>query len=169
MARKNRQEIIAMILSVIAAFALWIYVTGEQNPVKTTVINNVPVQLINTESLQQSGLALMPGQNFTVNLSISGKTFDVFNVSASDFNLVADMSTTLKKGVNSIIVESKGNPPKGINIIDKGYVIKVDLDSLTEKSVPVTIKVTGETKQGYGYLQPVPRPSEVLYQVLQNM
>lgn len=164
MVRKNKQEIMAMIICVIVAFALWLYVMSDVNPVKTTVVNNVPVELVNTESLEQSNLALLPDQHFTVNLSISGKTSDIFNVSAADFSLVADMSTSLKKGDNTISVEIK-NAPKGITVNEKAgalYVIKVKLDSLTEKSIPVVIKVTGDAKQGYSYLQPVPKPSEVI-------
>ena len=148
MVRKNKQEIMAMIICVIVAFALWLYVMSDVNPVKTTVVNNVPVELVNTESLEQSNLALLPDQHFTVNLSISGKTSDIFNVSAADFSLVADMSTSLKKGDNTISVEIK-NAPKGITVNEKAgalYVIKVKLDSLTEKSIPVVIKVTGDAK-----------------------
>lgn len=164
MVRKNKQEIMTMIICTIVAFALWLYVMGDKNPIKNTVIDNVPVELVNTESMTQSNLALLPDQHFTVNLTVSGKAMDVFNLSSSDFTLVADMSVILKKGDNSIPVEVK-KTPKGINVIEKGdfpYVVKVKLDPLIEKSIPVFVKVTGKAKNGYNYLQPVPRPIEVL-------
>lgn len=54
--------------------------------------------------------------------------------------------------------------PKGVQVVNKnGYLsVKVKLDLLVEKSVPITINVIGNTKPGYGYVQPVVRPTEAL-------
>lgn len=160
---KDKEQIMAIIASLFIAFVLWLYVMGEKNPIQTKVIQNVEVNLVNTENIEQSNLALMPNQNFTVDLTVTGRALDVYNAKPEDFRLEADMGGYLKKGDNNIPVEVKSTP-KGVQVVNKnGYAsIKVKLDLLVEKTVPITINITGSTKAGYGYVKPVIRPTEAL-------
>lgn len=165
MAHKDKQEIIAMVMALLAAFVFWAYVMGEKNPPRERVIRNVPVTLVNVENIEQANLALMPKQEYSVDLTITGKALDVFQVSAADFKLEADMGGYLKKGDNNIIPVQVKESPKGINVVTKAgypYTVKVKLDSLLIKSVPVVVNVKGNAKEGFGNNQPVARPSEVL-------
>lgn len=163
MANKDSGEVMAVIASVLIAFILWTYVMSEKNPIQTKVVENVPVTLTNMEAVEQSNLALISGQDFTVNLTVTGRALDVFNVSPGDFKVEADMSGYLKRGENNIPVEVKSTP-RGITVVNKtGYTyIRVKLDALAERSVPVSISIKGTSKEGYGYLSPLLKPSEVL-------
>lgn len=163
MVQKDKQELMITIFSIFIAFVLWLYVIGDKNPVQTKVIENVPVMLVNTENIPQANLALLPNQNFTVNLTITGRALDIFNVMPNDFTVEADMGGYLKKGDNNIPVEVKG-PPRGINVVNKnGYpYIRVKLDTLSNKSVPITVNVVGSAKEGYQYIKPVLRPTEAI-------
>ncbi|MCX7885023.1 MAG: CdaR family protein [Caloramator sp.] len=160
---KDKEQIMAIIASLFIAFILWIYVMGEKNPIQTKVIQNVEVNLINIENIEESNLALLPNQNFTVDLTVTGRALDVFNVKPEDFRVEADMGGYLKKGYNNIPIEVKAYP-KGVQVVNKNAYtyIKVKLDQLVEKSVSININITGNTKDGYGYVQPVIRPTEVL-------
>ena len=160
---KNRQEIMVFLVSLFVAFVLWLYFMGDKNPVQNRVIENIPVTLTNTDNISDSNLALSPNQNLMVNLTITGRTFDIYNAKPEDFKLEADMSGYLKKGDNKIPVEVKSSP-KGVSITSKnGYTyVKVRLDTFMEKSVPVTINISGDAKAGYGYIQPTVKPMEAL-------
>lgn len=166
MAHKSRQEIMAIIGCVLLAFVMWIYAMTDKNPSVPKKVDNIPVQLVNIEALEQYNLALVPEQNFTVSLDIKGKALDVYSADPADFTIVADLNNAayLKKGENNIQVEIKGTP-NGIQLENPTgipYYIKVKLEALDTKSVEVKINLTGTVKEGYGYLKPVPKPTEVV-------
>ena len=104
MVKKDRQQITIMILALLAAFIMWVYITNSENPQKSKTIYNVQVNLINQDNIQQSGLALLPDQSFTVSIKIIGSANDVNSITASDFTASADMNTELVSGENKIII-----------------------------------------------------------------
>jgi YbbR domain-containing protein len=163
MVQKDRQELMVSVLSIFIAFVLWLYVMGDKNPMQTKVIENIPVTLVNTENISQANLALLPNQNFTVNLAIEGRALDVFNSFPADFRVEADMGGYLKRGDNNIPVEVKSTP-RGISVMNKnGYpYIRIKLDSLVDKSVPVQVNIAGDAKDGYEYIEADVRPTDVL-------
>lgn len=162
MAKKDKKQIVAIIFSILTAFILWIYATGDKNQEKSKEIQNIPVSIVNAEAIEEANLALVPNQNFTVNLKIKGSTLKILSVTPDNFKLQADMSLGyLKKGFNNIPVEIT-NIPDGVMVIDKYAFIRVELDTLREKNVQVNINVTGMPQKGYGYLQPVAKPTAVV-------
>lgn len=162
---KDRQKVTAIVVSLFLAFIMWIYVMSDKNPIQQNAIEDIPVELVNTDYIEQSGLALVPNQKFSVSVTIKGRIMDIINVSASDFKIVADFNGyTLKKGDNNIPVEVRERP-KGTEVENKTgypYYIKVKLDKFVEKSVSVAVSVTGSAKEGYGFIKNQVRPSEVL-------
>lgn len=163
MADKEKRKIIAIILSIFLAFVLWLYVMGDKNPEQPPkVIENIPVTLVNTDAIGKVNLALIPNQNFTINLKIKARYLDLININPDSFKVEADMdSVGLRKGDNKILVKIT-SAPEGVTIIDKYPIIRVELDSLREKNVPVKITVTGNTAKGYGYVLPVVKPTAVV-------
>lgn len=166
MAHKSKQEITAIIASVLLAFIVWIYAMTDQNPMENDTIDNIPVQLINTEVLEQYNLTLSPEQNFTVSLNIRGRALDIYTADPANFKIVADLNNAafFQKGENNIPVEVRGIPT-GIQIQNPTgvpYYIKVKLERLDSKSVPVKINLSGSVKEGYGYLDEIIKPSEVV-------
>lgn len=166
MARKSKQEITAIVFSLLLAFVMWIYAMTDKNPMESRNVNNIPVQLVNTEAVEQYKLALSPEQSFTVNLVVKGKALDIYNADPASYNIVADLSNiaSLKKGDNIIPVDIV-TPPPGITVENKPgvpYQIKVKLEALETKSIGVNINLKGSVKEGYGYLEAITKPSEVL-------
>ena len=72
---KNKQKVIVQLVCILLSLCLWIYVTNIKNPIKSYELKNVPVEILNSNSLQDSGLALVPNQNFTrFRISFSSKS-----------------------------------------------------------------------------------------------
>ena len=101
---KNKNEtLIPKIISLLLSFGLWIYISNVENPVRTYEVKNIPVELVNLDSLTNSNFAVLENQNFTVDLKLEGPSTDVVKVRPEDFKIVADMSTyALKIGENTI-------------------------------------------------------------------
>lgn len=167
MARKSKQEIMAIIGALLLAFVMWIYAMAAKNPTETKTVSNIPVQLINVEALAKHGLALDPEQNFVISLDIEGKALDVYSANNPNyFKVVADLNSAIQlgKGENNIPIEIQ-DLPKGVQIDNPTgipYYIKVKLEKLEKKSVPVTINLTGTPKKGYGSLEAIKTPTEIV-------
>lgn len=157
------QKVVLVILSILLAFFLWLYVMGEKNPIQNKDLMNVPVVLTNVDAITQANLVQIPDQTFNVDLTLSGRAFDLSKITTNDIKVIADMSIGLKKGTNNVPIKII-YPQSRISVIpkNKSSFITVKLDALAEKTVPVIINTVGNVKEGYGYTKPVSRPAEVL-------
>lgn len=157
MDKVRRQQFIIKICCVIAAFALWLFITSTENPLTTYKVQNIPVQLLNTDTLTRSNLVLVPGQDLTTSLNIKGaNTSILLAMKADDFKVVADLSTyALKVGEQNIPIEIRKNPDN-INVINSDSLfIKVNLDALIQAKLPINVNVSGKPKEGFYASAPI--------------
>lgn len=157
---KNHQVIIK-ICCVIASLVLWLYIFNVENPMRETHIV-VPVQILNKDLLAKSDLVPVEEENLTVTLTIRGSASDTYSIKPSDFKLVSDLSSyAVKKGENKIPVEVKSNP-SNIRITNNDNLwVKITLDDLKRKTVPVKIIFDGNTKSGFYAFKPIVKEKEV--------
>ncbi|HEY8893066.1 MAG TPA: CdaR family protein [Clostridium sp.] len=156
MDKARKQQFIIKVCCVIAAFMLWLFITSTENPLTTYKIKSIPVQLLNTDTLAQTGLILAPGQDLTTILSIKGaNTSILLNTKADDFEVVADLGAyALKSGEQNIPIQIRKSPDN-INVLNSDSLfIKVNLDELTQTKLPITVNITGKPKQGFYASQP---------------
>ena len=150
MDKGNEKRGIVQLVCVLLAFCLWLYVTSIENPNKSSEIKDIPVDIINSEVLRESNLALSPNQNFTVNLRIDGPANAVYSAKVADFKVTADLGTyVLKKGENNVPVRVV-NYPQDVNVMNTGVLsIKINVEEYTEKYVNVVSKVDTLFKEGF--------------------
>lgn len=102
--QSQQKTLIIKICCVIAAFILWLYTSNDGNTIKTNKISNIPVEIINSDYLKQSGFVLSPNQDFTTTLKITGKPADVYAVKPENFKLQVDLSVyALKKEITKFL------------------------------------------------------------------
>lgn len=151
MDKDGKQQFIIKICCVIAAFALWLFITSTENPVAAFKIKSIPVQLVNGDVLTDSKLILVPGQDLTTSLNIKGaNTSTLLNVKAGDFTVVADLSQyALKKGEQNIPIEIRKSPDN-ISVVNSDTLfIKINLDERIEAKLPISVNVSGKPKDGF--------------------
>jgi len=160
---KKRQQIIIKIVCLIASFALWLYIYNTNNFIISYTIRNVKVQLQNVDVLSQYKLALLPPNDYTVDLTVKGLASDVRTIKAGNFKVVADMAGySLRKGENTIpfVVMTK---PDSVSVEIVGDMrVTVNLDDLMEKTVPVKIELNGNPKAGFQELNAIAKPTSVM-------
>ncbi len=156
MERKNkRNQILVKICCVIASFILWLYIFNVEDPMRERKIV-VPVTIVNKDALAQSKLVQIDDQSPTISLLIKGNASNVYSVKSSDFKLQLDLNAyVMKKGQNNIPVEVKKSPDNISIVNNENLWIKIQLDELKNKSVPVRIGVGGKLKEGYYALDPI--------------
>lgn len=163
MDKAKNKEIGVRIICVVAAFILWIYITDIQNPSRKQSVT-LNVQLTNTDSLAKENFALLPPDKYTVTITLQGPSSDIISAKASQFSAVADLSGyALHKGENKIPVQVEPLiQNSSVNIVEPFAYVKVYLDDLLEKNIPVrTSDIKLRTKSGYMAFDPVMKPSTV--------
>lgn len=156
MDKDGKQQFIIKICCVIAAFALWLFISSTENPLTPYTLKNIPVQLLNTDVLTRSNLVLVPGQDFNIDLNIKGASTSILLAKkAEDFTIVADLSAyALKSGEQKIPIEIRKSPDN-INVLNSDNLfIKINLDELMEAKLPINIKMTGKPKEGFYASEP---------------
>lgn len=132
-----------VILSLVAAIALWAYVLGGLNPSTTQVIRNIPITFTNETSLTENGLVVLEENLESVNITISGKRSVTSKVKVENFKVTADLEG-LKKGEN--VIRLSVEKPDDVSIekvsSEKITVVIDNLVSVEKKVKPI---ITNET------------------------
>ena len=114
-------------LSLVLAILFWIFVMDHVDPEITRVIENVPVQLINTQELDQSSLKIMNQTDYFVDVEVTGRRNNVLGLNSKSISLWADMRS-VRSGVNNVFINSSINS-ESVNIkaiLPKEIVLTVD-------------------------------------------
>jgi len=151
-------------LSLALAVLFWFFVMDQVDPEITRVYENIPVQLTNTQELDQNNLKIMNQTDFFVNIEVIGRRNNVLALNSKSIYLWADMRS-VRSGINNVFINSTINS-EAVNIkavlpteivltvervVSLPKPVKIILsddfqDSLFQKSLevnPVEIKVTG--------------------------
>lgn len=156
------KNITIKILSVVLAFVLWLYVMGEKNPEITVDIGNIPVNIVNVNTLEKKGLTLIDNKNYTVTVKVRGRRSDIMGIRSSDIQVQADLSRVTTKGTNVIPVEIS-SIPKNITFVSANpSEIKIDIDNIAKVQMPVSVKVSGNVADGYAMKPAISTPGEVV-------
>lgn len=144
MDRDKRKEGLIKIGCILVSFFLWIMVSSSNDPIKTTVVKNVKVKVVEGDALANASLVMLSNKEFNVDVTIKGASTDVYSVKASDFNLQVDLSkNSLKAGNNRLPIEIKKKPENvSIQKQDNLY-IDLNLDSIITKKFPVVLNIEG--------------------------
>lgn len=160
---KNKQKVIVQLVCLLLSLGLWIYVTNIENPIKSYELSRVPVEIKNSDSLKDAGLALSPNQDFYVNLKIEGNSQDLFSIDKSDFTISVDLSEfVLKNGENKVAVNIE-EAPSTVKIKNStGLTITVNTEEYATKEVPVKSKIDVISKSSYYVATPIFNPENII-------
>lgn len=161
--KKQTQGIIVKILCFVISFILWVCIVIFLNPVLTTKVYNIPVNVINSLSLKKNGLIVLPNQKFTVNLSVEGKANDIYNLKPDNFEIFLDLSLyDLQKGENIVRGYIRSIPPNISITKPNDLDIKVQIDEFVEKRVSIDKVINNINIDGFYSFEPVITPEYVV-------
>ena len=138
----EKEKTITIIISILVALFLWAYVLGEVNPTTQQTIANVPVQLLNIQSLTARELAISGDGKYTVNVIIEGKRSDIMNITAQDIIAEADLFGW-SKGENFVPVNVIA--PEALKVLEaKPAKVEVTIEDLVALSKQVEVIFRGD-------------------------
>lgn len=131
------------IFSLVTAVLLWMYVMGEVDPTKTSVVSNITVSFMNSDMLAEEGLAPIENENMQISAKIKGKRSLVNDVKRNGMSAYVDVSSC-KEGKNT--VEVKINTPDGISVESTSdEYLTFEVEAIEEAEKPVSISFEGKS------------------------
>ena len=101
------------VLSLIVSFILWFNLSQVYNPVSTRDISGVPVTFRVSPSLSADGYEVIKNNDIKVDVTVSGKTAYIASLSASDVNVVANVTG---QGVKTWTLDGSDN--RNFTVVD---------------------------------------------------
>lgn len=137
-------------VSILFALILWLIVVNVYNPISTATFANIPVEVLNEESITDKGkvYSVLDGSN-VISIRVQAQRSVLDDLSSSDFRATADMDElTLFENV-PIEVEALRYKAKIESIEYKTKNMKVEIEDRSVAQFAIEISLLGNPKPGY--------------------
>ena len=146
----NSNKVI-LIISILAALALWMAVISEQNPMTDTTFADVKISRVNAHGIEDNELKIISVSSETCDVKVSGRFSEVSSIILSDISLKADFSEITSKGVYTIPVKADVRR-NGVEVeLVTPDTITVEVDFIHQNDFAVEAEVTGNPAGQYLY------------------
>ncbi len=138
------------IVSVFFAIIIWMVIVNVDDYIITRQINNIEVEIINSEAITSNDKVFEVVEGKTVNIVIKGKRSVVEYLKSVDFKAVADMSKlSVTNAVQIVITPVDGSISSDVTISCVDNMMIVEIEDKIEKQLPVTVTTTDKPHADY--------------------
>ncbi len=140
---------VAMLFSLILAFALWIWIAIEKSPVVEMTISSVPVKIETENSVPaQLNLQMFGQTEYYVDVTVSGKRFIVSALTPEDIAVTAQTNYVDSAGNKSLQLKAVAGNSKDFEIIglSQNY-IDVYFDTYKEAEFAIEPRILADQDQ----------------------
>lgn len=148
-----KNNVIRILLSLVIAFALWMYVITVVSPNSEDTYYNIPVNLRGESILNDRGLMITSDEIPKVSMKLSGNRTDLNKITSENITLVADLSTIDKPGIQTLFY-SHAFPgdvaSDAITVLERSPDrITITVERMISKSIPINIVYKGTLSEEY--------------------
>lgn len=138
------------ILALAISFALWLVVVNISDPVATTTINGIPVEILNGDVITNQGQTyeVLDGTD-TITVSVSAKRTILDYLTKENIKATADLENLSEDGTVRIKVESNRYGETIDSIKSKTEYLKVKIEDMKKTQFVITPDILGEPVSGY--------------------
>ncbi len=152
---KFTQNLGLKIAAFLFAVVVWILAVNIDNPVKSVVLRNVPITVINEEVVTNKGRTyqILDGIQ-TVNVTVYGKRSVVSKLDSSNIVVTLDLS---EMEINTYLVPLSASV-QGLSAQDQTSITKIEtnpknlqvkIEDSIKANFPISVSVTGTPRDGY--------------------
>lgn len=161
MKEKLTKNIGLKILSLSLAILLWIVILNVDNPVITQTFKDIPVTVINEQSLEEKDKTFEITKGSKIDVKVKGKRSIIESLTTSSFQAVADLSMLSITSVANIDI-TVPRYRESVEIIDTGdYKLKVSLENRSMQQFRVEVVEHGTVAEGYYIKEKIARPNMI--------
>jgi len=138
-----------MLLSAVFAVILWGYVMAGLNLPRQKTVNRVPITLVGTSDLKSRNLIVVNWDSPTTSVGVSAEINRHSSIDASRIDCTVNLNKITEPGVYNLPVEAEVQSRMGEVVSRNPAYVRVEVDVLRQKPVPVQLKTIGELPEGY--------------------
>ena len=132
------------------AIVIWLVIQSIADPMTTKTLTQT-VEIRNEEVLSQQDenytYSVVSGD--TARFTISGKTSVISRLTASDFNVYADLSKLSIVNAVPVEITPKAYVDSSVEILPQSNTLQIEVDELTSIQKDVTVSTSGSAADGY--------------------
>lgn len=156
------------LLSVLLAILTWFIVVNQVDPIVTTTISGIEVEILNPEAITGQGKVFEVTGNKTISIRVNAKKTDLGQIRPTDFHAYVDMRYSYGTSENQQAAQIRIEVVNNRSIIDESSiefrgedVLYFTTENVTSRSMPVEIEQSGELADTYHLENLECSPSEV--------
>ena len=131
------------IVSLVFAMLLWGYVLMSENPQRTKTISNVQLNVDGEAELIAKQLVLSGDKDYgTVNVRVSTQLTSYADLSADDITASINLTGITETGEHDVAITARTSTGTVVSVTPDH--IKITVDNLVSRSIPVEIELEGE-------------------------
>ncbi len=134
--------------SLLLSVFLWFYVVYRENPEKAVTFSDIPVRLLNEESLKNRySLVVEDAEDLTVTVRLSGTFSRLERLTVADLRVTADLSRINQPGTYTLSYDIAAMD--GVTVVERSPAdLSVTVDELVTAELPVNVSITGSLPDG---------------------
>ncbi len=139
------------LLSLLIAIVIWFMVSNANNPTRTTLFPNVPITIVNQDSVADIGKVIEAQGSGTVTLRVTEKksVLDQLNRTGSDFYVEADMNNITDMNTVPLSVTCSNQAVTWDEIDISPSSLKVTLEDKVEQTYVASVSAEGAPSSGF--------------------
>ena len=154
MKEKLTRNIGLKLISIALAVVFWFVINSFIDPVTTTTIADIPVQVLNLEAMDSANKLIEVTSGEKITVKVRAKRSVANSLSVKDFEAIADVTNKNEFDAVPIIVSCKTYSAADIDILshateDGSTMLHLSLVELTSRSFGVAVITDGNVKDGY--------------------
>ena len=141
---KNLKNII---FALIIAIIVWFAISMQIFPDVTTHVSDIPIEIKATDYMERNALSVTESYADTVTVQLTGKRYEVGNLTADDFTAKADLSAITEPGEYTVSVKVTPLKENSCTIYDKDLTVKIKVEKTVSRTFSVsqgTLKATAD-------------------------
>ena len=146
-----KSKLVHVVLSVVIAFALWVYVISVVSPESEETFYDVPVTYQN-DVLEERGLMIV-SENPTVTLRLKGNRSDLNELNANNITILVDLAAIQAPGTQMLGYRTNfpGNiPSNAIDILSQSpNILQLKVENKVKKTVDIRLEYVGSVPEDY--------------------
>ena len=147
------RKIVTLLISLLAASALWLYVVTSVAPEATARISDIPVTVDGSIVLEERGLIITEQQTDSIWLELSTSRINLAKLNSSSIRIAADASKIRAEGTYELsytVIYPDTVNSNDVDILRQSSSrVTVTVAKLETKTVPITVSWQGSVPEGY--------------------
>ena len=139
------------IIALVIAFFIWLFVTNNNDPVGSMTISNVPITIVNEDSIADIGKVVEPEGSGTVTIKVTERRSVRSRLArnGSNFYVEADLENINQLNTVPLTVVCDNSAVTWDEIAISPSSLKVTLEDKVEQAFAVTVSAAGDVRSGY--------------------